>query len=177
MIGRSLFLLPFATILLAAEPPTIRVDTPRPAPEWALLERQLIDQLNQAGEIFVETYANPDGTLRWQGALRGRHELLRRRLRGVSRLLAALRARRLEKARRRFIATCGTASPRQFTRYGQVYREFDSNWDWMHHGEGYVSFYPLGLADPYDREVPGALQSDFAAMYTGADPEAAKLRP
>ena len=60
---------------------------------------------------------------------------------------------------------------RQFTRYGQIYREFDGNWDWMHHGEGYVSFYPLGMADPHDK-VFRDRSIRFAAMYTGEDPEA-----
>lgn len=65
---------------------------------------------------------------------------------------------------------------KQFTRYGQIYREFDSNWDWMHHGEGYTSFYTFGLVDPGD-----ALFRDraarFAAMYTGADPESPNYDP
>ena len=59
----------------------------------------------------------------------------------------------------------------QFTQYGQVHREFDAYYDWMHHGEGSLLLYYLGLADPsrlQDRER--AVR--FAAMYMGEDPEA-----
>ena len=36
----------------------------------------------------------------------------------------------------------------QWTEYGQIYREFDAYYDWMHHGESYLYLYFLGLADP-----------------------------
>jgi hypothetical protein len=65
---------------------------------------------------------------------------------------------------------------KQFTRYGQIYREFDSNWDWMHHGEGYTSFYPFGMADPHDALFRERSER-FAAMYTGEDPEARNYDP
>jgi hypothetical protein len=39
---------------------------------------------------------------------------------------------------------------RQFTRYAQIYREFDSNWDRMHHDEGYISLYTMGMVQPND---------------------------
>ena len=65
---------------------------------------------------------------------------------------------------------------RQFTRYGQIYREFDGNWDWMHHGEGYLSCYPLGMADPHDKAFRDR-SIRFAAMYTGEDSEAPNYDP
>ena len=40
------------------------------------------------------------------------------------------------------------AVTKQFTEYGQVYREFDAYYDWMHHGESSIYFYYFGLADP-----------------------------
>lgn len=52
---------------------------------------------------------------------------------------------------------------RPFTRHGQVHREFDSNWDWMHQGERYVSFFPLGMADPHD-DLYRDCSVGFAAM-------------
>ncbi|MBW7462325.1 hypothetical protein K0U00_50565, partial [Paenibacillus sepulcri] len=59
----------------------------------------------------------------------------------------------------------------QWTQYGQISREFDAYYDWMHHGEGYLYLYFLGLADPgYLKNRQRAMR--FAAMYTGDDPEA-----
>ncbi|MCP5119277.1 MAG: hypothetical protein GY953_51400, partial [bacterium] len=65
---------------------------------------------------------------------------------------------------------------RQFTRYGNVYREFDSNWDWMHHGEGYVDFYTFGLVVPGDKKFRDRSEG-FAAMYIGEDPLAPNYDP
>jgi len=42
--------------------------------------------------------------------------------------------------------SCGTRVTRQFTAYGQVWREFDAYYDWMHHGE--ARFTPTTLASP-----------------------------
>ncbi len=140
------------------------------APEWALLERELIEAMNQAGETFVETYANPDGTLRWkeryEGGMNSSDDAYEG-FRGYSLHYALGGAKKLDALHRRV----WEGITRQFTRYGQIYREFDSNWDWMHHGEGYVSFYPFGLADPYDQKFRDRAVR-FAAMYTGEDPEA-----
>jgi len=37
----------------------------------------------------------------------------------------------------------------QFTEYGQLHREFDAYYDWMHHGESYLYFYFWALPEPY----------------------------
>ena len=65
---------------------------------------------------------------------------------------------------------------RQFTRYGQIYREFDSNWDWMHHGEGYITLYPMGMVETADEKFRDR-SVRFAAMYIGEDPEAPNWDP
>ena len=36
----------------------------------------------------------------------------------------------------------------QFTGYGQVSREYDAYYDWMHHGESSTIIYYLGMANP-----------------------------
>ena len=175
VVERLVIGLIFAAGAFAAEPVTLRVETPRPAPEWALLERELIDQLNRAGEVFVETYANPDGTLRWQERYQGgmnSSDDAYEGFRGFSLAYALGGSEKLDKLHRHV----WNGITKQFTRYGQIYREFDSNWDWMHHGEGYVSFYPFGLANPHD-ELFRDRSVRFAAMYTGEDPEAQNYDP
>ena len=65
---------------------------------------------------------------------------------------------------------------RQFTGYGQVYKEFDAYYDWMHHGESYVYHYFFGLADPTNRkDRERALR--FAGLYLNEDPEAENWDP
>ena len=155
---------------LSGEPPVIRADLPWAAPEWALLERRLIETMNRAGEEFVKTYVLPDGSLRWkeryEGGMNSSDDAYEG-FRGYSLHYILGGAKNLDTLHRHI----WEGITRQFTRYGQIYREFDSNWDWMHHGEGYVSFYPLGMADPYDERFrQRAIR--FAEMYTGDDPEA-----
>jgi len=59
----------------------------------------------------------------------------------------------------------------QWTEYGQIDREFTKYYDWMHHGEGYLYIYFLGLAHPNQRKDQQRAHR-FAAMYTGDDPRA-----
>jgi hypothetical protein len=151
---RWLLWMNWAVALSAAEP----VDVP----EWALLERQLIDAMDRAGVEFYETYVQEDGTLRWkeryEGGMNSSDDAYEG-FRGFS-LHAALGGLiELDRLHRKV----WDGITRQFTRYGQIYREFDSNWDWMHHGEGYVSFYPLGLVDPRDERFTDR-SVRFAAM-------------
>ena len=159
-----------ANIDTAPAMPVVRVETPRPAPEWAVMQRHLIETMNRAGVEFHKTYVLPDGELRWkeryEGGMNSSDDAYEA-FRGFSLHHVLGGSRELDDLHRH----AWEGITRQFTRYGQIYREFDSNWDWMHHGEGYVSFYPLGMADPYDRRFRDRAIR-FAAMFTGEDPEA-----
>ena len=66
------------------------------------------------------------------------------------------------------------AVTRQFTDYGQVYREFDANYDWMHHGESSIYFYYFGLADPPSPARPRA-HAALCAHVHGRGPRGAQL--
>ncbi len=161
--------------LLRADTVLLRVDTPRTPPPWAILERHLLAALDDAGERFVSTYTHPDGTLRWkeryEGGMNSSDDSYEG-FRNLSLVHVLGGSRRLDQ-RHRWVWDGIT---KMFTRYGQIYREFDSNWDWMHHGEGYTSFYTLGLADPHDARFRDRARR-FAAMYTGGDPEAPNYDP
>ncbi|MBC8163726.1 MAG: hypothetical protein H7Z42_21165 [Roseiflexaceae bacterium] len=61
------------------------------------------------------------------------------------------------------------AVTRQFTAYGQIWREFDAFYDWMHHGESSTAFYALGLVDS-GNQLARARARRFAHMYMGLDP-------
>ena len=186
MKGRTLFLGPAAIAVgLSIHVPSpgeplpgiarIRTDVPRPAPAWAVLERHLIETLDRAGVEFYKAYTLPDGSLRWkeryEGGMNSSDDAYEG-FRGFSLHHVLGGSKELDTLHRRV----WDGITRQFTRYGQIYREFDSNWDWMHHGEGYVSFYPLGMADPHD-EAFRDRSIRFAAMYIGEDPEAPNYDP
>ena len=154
--------------------PTIEVTERRTPPEWALLQRAIIAALNRAAPEFVARYTRPDGTLRWRerwpgmdGAddpYEGFHNFpLCYVLGGSPEVYHAAR-------------TVWEAITWQWTEYGQVYREFAAYYDWMHHGEGSLSLYFSGLADPTPLQDRQRARR-FADFYTGADPEAPNYDP
>ncbi|SFT05734.1 hypothetical protein [Paenibacillus sp. BC26] len=138
-------------------------------PQWALQEQLLFETLNKAAKEFVERYTHPDGTLIWFDHWPGMdgsddpyegfmNLTLLYVLGGSSELYEVSRK-------------IWDGITWQWTEYGQLHREFDAYYDWMHHGEGYLYLYFLGLAGPAtlkDRQRA----VNFARMYTGEDPEA-----
>ncbi|MFH1085972.1 MAG: hypothetical protein V1772_09450, partial [Chloroflexota bacterium] len=141
-----------------------------PPPEWALRERHLIEKMNEAALVYQERYTRRDGTFVWRESWPGfdgsddGYESY-----GNWPLFYTLGGSSEIHERSRWLWEAVT---RQFTAYGQVYREFDANYDWMHHGESSILIYFFGLADP-NRLRDRARTLRFAGMYTGEDPEAA----
>ncbi|MDH3650627.1 MAG: hypothetical protein OEQ53_13170, partial [Saprospiraceae bacterium] len=131
-------------------------------PEWALWERQLLDQIYPAALEFVNKYTNADGTLKWRdewpgmdGSDDGYESFYNFPL--YSALGGPMELDSLSRH-------LWNGVTRQFTDYGQVYDEFDAGYDWMHHGESYTYFYFFGLTNPLDEEMR-ARAVKFAQMY------------
>ena len=143
-------------------------------PQWALMERFLIDTMNDAVPRFVERYTRPDGTLAWRDewpGMDGSDDAYESFFNFP--LFYALGG---EEQSHRLSRREWDAITRQFTEYGQVYNEFDAYYDWMHHGESSIYFYFFGLADPTIRkDVERTLR--FAGMYMDEDPEAKNYAP
>src|SRR5207249_3617687 len=143
------------------EDEAIRSDHSAPPPDWALRQRHLIDAMNEAAVAFVRRYTREDGTLVWRdewpgmdGSDDGYESFQNFPL--FYALAGSEEVHRLSRVE-------WDAVTRQFTAYGQIYREFDAYYDWMHHGESSIYFYYFGLADPtVQRDRERALR--FAAM-------------
>jgi hypothetical protein len=123
---------------------------------------------------FVRRYTRPDGTLVWRETWLGMDGSddayesffnfpLLASLNGDLELDALARAE-------------WEAITRQFTAYGQIYREYDAYYDWMHHGESSLLLYYFGLNDPHDLRFRARSQR-FAAMYMGEDPDVPNYDP
>ena len=151
------------------ETKVIRGDAQSPPPKWALRERSLIAQMNEAAPIYQERYTRKDGSFVWRDRWPGfdgsddgyesyHNWPLFYALGGSADIHERSRA-------------LWEAVTRQFTDYGQIYREFDANYDWMHHGESSIYFYYFGLADP-TRQRDRARTLRFARFYMGEDSEA-----
>jgi len=153
---------------------TIEVSGRKTPPNWAVKQRYLIDLMNRAADVFVDRYTRPDGTLVWRkewpgmdGSDDGYESFLSFPLFYV--LGGSEHIHQL--GRRQWNAVTW-----QFTEYGQVHREFDAYYDWMHHGESYTYLHYFGLADPC-HHVDRTRALRFAGMYIGEDPEAENWDP
>jgi hypothetical protein len=153
---------------------TVRAGLAAPPPAWALQQRHLIQSMDEAAVQFVRRYTREDGCLIWRDAWPGMdgsddgYESFQN-----FPLFYALGG---SEEVHRLSRVEWDAVTRQFTGYGQVYREFDAYYDWMHHGESSIYFYYFGLADPgVEKDRERALR--FAAMYMGEDPEAPNYDP
>ena len=148
-------------------PPSLSITTPLAAPRWALLQREIITALNAAGPEFVARYTREDGTLIWRDEWPGMdgsddpyeafmYLALFYSIGGDESIYDAARK-------------MWDAITWQWTQYGQIEREFDGYYDWMHHGEANLFHYFFGFTKP-DSLVDRQRADRFARMYTGEDP-------
>jgi hypothetical protein len=147
----------------------LSIETRETPPGWALLQRHLFVILNHAAEEFVERYTRADGTLVWRTdwpGMDGSDDPYEGFMNLALLYVLGGRDENYELARKMWDAITW-----QWTEYGQIYREFDAYYDWMHHGEGYLYLYFLGLADPTSLEDKQRAVR-FAQLYTGDDAEA-----
>ncbi len=138
-------------------------------PEWAILEREIIDKLNAAAPEFVARYTRSDGSLIWRdswGSMDGSDDPYEAFM-----YLALLYSMGGSEQVYELARKMWDAITIQWTAYGQIYREFDGYYDWMHHGEGYLYHYFFGLTKP-DSLIDRQRAKNFSDMYTGLDAQA-----
>ena len=138
-------------------------------PEWAHSQQELIINLTAAVEEFVARYVREDGTLIWRNSWPGmdgsddpyegfQYFPLFYALTGNQRIY--------ELGRKIWDGITW-----QWTEYGQIHREFDGYYDWMHHGEANLYHYFFGLTKPNSlQDRTRAVR--FAKMYNGEDSDA-----
>src|SRR5262245_38387078 len=136
----------------------VSIDTPMETPEWARLERQLLDAQAPAITEFYNKYYDSRGyvqcVLRWGAddgpddafekmagwpelhALGGSDEVLRLYMKAMDGML------------RQYTEAKTTQVPAG--RNGMYYKEFSTQSDWMHHGEALRVFNRMSLSVPTD---------------------------
>ena len=148
-------------------------------PEWAMLERMLLDSQSDAIEQFHAKYFDDRGYLlcipRW-GGNDGPDDAAENMLNWT--ILYALGADRYR--------ICWEGHLQQYTeaktvevemaREGMYYKEFPVMFDWYHHGEWLSAFILEGLADPSDRMYHERSRR-FAGLYMDEDPQARNYDP
>jgi hypothetical protein len=153
-------------------------------PEWALLERQLLKANSKAAERFAERYVDERGYLlhtpRW-GTLDGPDDAIETfynwtllHAMGASDSVLHLYKKALEGHYKQYGEMRTTLT--KLAENGAYYREFITQSDWFHTGEGMRAFMFLGLSDPNDPIFRERMKR-FAGMYMGEDPEAPNYDP
>lgn len=164
--------------------PAVRIDTQQSPPTWALLERELLKQSSLACDRFAGKYLDSRGYLlhtpRW-GTLDGPDDAIEtfynwtllHALGGSDTVLAsykkALEGHLLQYKEMRTVKT-------KLAENGAYHKEFVTQSDWFHTGEGMRGFMFLGLSDPND-PVFRTRMKRFAGMYMNEDPEAPNYDP
>jgi hypothetical protein len=154
--------------------PTVGPGEPVTPPAWARKERALLAAAEEAAVTFVDRYTREDGSLRWRASWPGMdgsddpYEAFQ----GLPMLyLLGGGDRLLDLTRRQWEAVT-----RQWTAYGQIHREYDGYYDWMHHGEADNLLRLWGMADPRAAGMRERIVR-FAGFYTGEDPDAPNYDP
>ena len=164
--------------------PSVVVDTPMAPPEWALLERALLDENSRAVEAFADRYLDERGYLlhtpRW-GTLDGPDDAIEtfynwtllHTLGGSDSVLELYR-----KALEGHLQQYGEIRTELTTlaAEGAYHEEFITQSDWFHTGEGMRAFFLMGHSDPDDEQYVERMER-FARMYTGEDPSYGNYDP
>ena len=146
-----------------------QVSSKAAAPEWAKLERQIITTLNEVAPEFVARYTRSDGSIIWRDewpSMDGSDDPYEAFMYLALFYTIGGSEEVYELARKMW-----DSITLQWTEYGQIHREFDGYYDWMHHGEGYLFHYFFGLTKP-ESLIDRQRAARFAGMYTGKDKEA-----
>ncbi|MBI1354350.1 MAG: hypothetical protein GC160_08385 [Acidobacteria bacterium] len=155
----------------------IVIETPMDPPEWALLERALLEANSDAVEAFAAKYVDSRGYLlhtpRW-GTLDGPDDAVETYFNWT--LLYALGGadsalKLYDKGLDGHLLQYGEMRTKltELARNGAYHREFITQSDWFHTGEGMRGFMLYGLAAPYNPLYQERMKR-FAEMYMGHDP-------
>src|SRR5262245_16692880 len=168
-----------------ADTPAFDIATPMDPPEWALLERELLDANTHACAQFFARYFNPaTGSLElspgWGGddgpddAPENMNDWPHIYQLGGGDIIRELVNKGYEGHVRQYTEAKTTEVP--FAKDGMYYKEFPVMMDWQHNGEGLVVFNLQGLSDPNDANFAERARR-YAGFYLNVIPSAPNYDP
>ncbi len=151
-----------------------RLQTP---PTWAVLERELINKINDAAPQVFKKYTRPDGTLYWPThpdfqSIDGLDDAYESFHNWPLFYMLGGDAQFLIDADTEFdVITNDMMRYGSGHGYPMVVKEYQPGYDWFHQGEGNYLFYMLCMADPSNaKHLERAKQ--FAGFFMNEDPDA-----
>jgi hypothetical protein len=163
---------------------TITVSSPMAPPEWALLERQVLDANSSAINEFYNYFFDERGyhlhVPRW-GALDGTDDVIEitkywtlLHSMGASDNVLELYRKALEGTYRQYSELKTTST--DVGRLGCFYKEFMPQSDFMHQAEGYQGLMFQSLSEPKNIKMQNRYKR-FAGFYMNEDPDAMNYDP
>ena len=162
--------------------PKIVANRPAPSmPEWAVLERSLIDLMNRSEDIILEHYLLPNGEIFWpdiegfrgyggvDNAFEGFHRWPLFYLLGGDDRFLDLGQNEYEVLVAQFSRYKVRGSHFGEGRDTMLVKDYLPDFDWMHAGEAALYFYFLNLANP-SNEKNKERSIRFASFLTNEDP-------
>ncbi len=181
---RRLYLLPFFVSTVLAQGPILEIDSPMPPPDWALMERALLDANSRAVEAFAERYMDERGYLlhtpRWgtldgpDDAIETYHNWTLLHALGGSNAVLELYKKGLEGHLLQYNELRTELT--ELAENGAYHKEFITQSDWFHTAEGMRAFFLWGLSEPENPLLVNRMRR-FSKMYMGEDPEAPNYDP
>lgn len=170
--------------LLLAEEAALTIDTPMDAPDWALLEREVLHAHTAACQQFFARYFDARGYLqcyvRWgaddgpDDAIENVNDWPHLHALGADDSLRRMVHKAYEGHVRQYTEARTTKVP--FARQGMYYKEFPCMMDWQHNAEGLTVFNLMGLSDPQDEKYRERVRR-FAGFYLKEDAGAPNYDP
>lgn len=173
------------TLLLLLNPGAeVVVETPMSPPAWALLERQLIDSAAVAAREYFAKYFDERGWLlcveRWGGddgpddAIENVNDWPLLHALGADDDVRQMVEKAWEGHLRQYTSAKTVEVP--LARDGMYYKEFPTQFDWMHNGEGLAVFNLMGLSNPRPDAFEQRVRR-YAGFYMNEDPGAPNYDP
>jgi hypothetical protein len=173
-----------AAAALAAES-VFTIGAPMDPPEWALLERELLHAHTAACVKFFQRYFDPangwlETTPRYGGddgpddAIENVNDWPHLYALGGDDVIREMYTKAYEGHVQQYSAQKTTDVP--IAKDGMYYKEFPSQFDWQHNGEGLTVFNLMPLGAPYSRRYKERVQR-FAGFYMDEDPGAPNYDP
>ncbi len=162
----------------------VQVSSPMLAPNWALLQRELLRANTEACEAFYSRYFDERGYflhfVRW-GANDGPDDTIENvndwpllHALGAPDRIKSMYTQAWEGHLRQF--TEARTTEIEIGRQGMFYKEFSVQNDWQHHAEEMTLFNVQGLSDPDSPRFRDRARR-YAGLYMGEDPDAANYDP